>query len=346
MNKENIQRSLESRKIDHSINILEPGELSPKHTASAMIDLLQSVYSKHAISNNKKQVITDIEDGRLVTWLAKKDDKFVATSSLIAQAGDYVEIGRAVSNTKGVGGVLMDLAVLHHLHTSSKPLIAEVRLADEFKGIPGSEATQHICFDKFELNPHAVAPFFEHGNRPRRESFVLSRSDIKRLSSISGVVHETISGRSFGGNESRLLMTQKEPFQVVQDSNDGMQIEDFWKKNNMLNNPTFTLFPIEAIDQNMALIGQLLQNPRCVICGLDSNLGKSGKPIILLGHVGLDTKIAPSKVSANLPILMKRDIQTIADKFTSLGNQNLDRFGEWPNGSWIDRKGVIWTDQS
>jgi len=323
MNRERIKTHL-NRSIHEfpDIQIIPPGSLTSGETASAMISLLQSVYVNHGIANNREAVKKDLESGSLRTWLAKSDGEFVATASLVKQTNGDVELGRAVSRKKGAGKILMASAAISHIESDRpKPIVAEVRVADEFWGVPNSFATQHLCFELFDLIPHAIAPFFSHGSPLRNESFVLARSDRTDRRTVSELAREPLNNRNMNGSPIGLTIIQTKPFKIVVPKENGRSLDPLSLEEDFMWKEGFTLFPIETTDRNLPLIGSLLSNPRMVLCGIDHFLGKNDKPIVFIGTIGADTKMANTKITEAISQPMRRDLQTIADKFVSLGNQ-------------------------
>lgn len=306
------------------LEVLVPGALSPKETATNLIDLLQSTYVAHAITHNPGKVVRDIEEGNLKTWLAKKDGQFVATASQVRQSNGDVEIGRAVSKSTGAGKLLMAKASLDHLENSDSPLVAEVRVAKEFGNIPSGEATQHICFEILGLVPHAIAPFFAHGKPIRNESFILARDDHKSSKTISEQALAPLNNRNMKGHPLGLKVIQSEPFRIAIPDQQGQSLEDFTLTHNLENRSGFTLFPIEVTDANMPLVGLLLGNPRMILCGVDHHQGNSKRPVVLFGTIGSATTIAPSRITNALAQPLRKDIQNIADQFTRLGDININ----------------------
>lgn len=325
MKPEILSAHIEAAKLHNpNLEVLPPGSLTPQQTAKSMIDLLNKVYFKHGISSDLGKVVEDIKHGELKTWLAKKDGKFIATASLIKQKGDDVEVGRAVSLEQGNGKLLMMLAVSDHLkHSVGSPLVAEVRVAEAFGGIPSGEATQHICFELLGLVPHAIAPFFAHGELKRNESFVLARSDHKSRKTISEQAFAPLNNRNLKGKPLGLKMIQSEPFRIAVPDEQGQSLEDFTLAHNLEHLSGFTLFPIEVTDTNMSLVGALLGNPRIILCGVGNHDGQNHKPVVLFGTIGTNTLISPSKITNALDQPLRKDIQNIADQFANLGSQSL-----------------------
>ncbi|HBO10482.1 TPA: hypothetical protein DD448_00840 [Candidatus Collierbacteria bacterium] len=320
MNKEFISAHIADVIETHpEIEVMPPGTLPPADTATHMISLLRAVYVNHGIANRVRDITRDIESGNLQTWLAKREGQLVATASLVHQPNGDVEIGRAVSLEKGNGKLLMLLASLAHLkNNSDAPIVAEVRAAEQFGGIPSGEATQHICFELLDLVPHALAPFFNHGGPVRNESFILARSDRQPGRTATEMVLSTLTNRDLRGRVQRVKLVQDEPFQIIVPDTNGSTLSEIWTAKDIQFKEGFTLFPIEVTDANLALVGTLLTNPRIVMCGIAHRQGENGKPIILFGTVGKDTKVAPSKITDALAPAVRRDLQILPISLPSL----------------------------
>jgi len=327
-----------------NLEVLPPGSFSPELTTKTMIDLLQSVYVRHGITADPDKVVKDVESGELKTWLAKKDGKFISTASLVKQKNGDVEIGRAVSLEKGNGKLLMMLAAKDHLkHGGKSPLVAEVRVAKEFGDIPSGEATQHICFELLSLVPHALAPFFAHGDPLRSESFALARDDIKSGKTITEQALAPLNNRNMKGKVLGVKVIQEKPFRIAIPNEQGQSLGKFEWDTGLEHRAGFTLFPIEATDANMPLVGALLGNPRMVLCGIDGRDGQDHKPVVLFGTIGADTRIAPSKITDSLAEPIRHDLQNIADQFTKLGHASVGTIHCWED-DWIkDRDAKIWS---
>lgn len=345
MKPETLTVQIEAAKLHNpNFEVLPPGSLSPEKTTNTMIGLLETVYVKHGITKDPNKVVEGVKSGELKTWLAKKNGKFVATASLVRQPNGDVEIGRAVSLEKGNGKLLMMLAAEDHLkHGGKSPLVAEVRVAEEFGDIPGGEATQHICFELFSLVPHAIAPFFAHGDPKRNESFVLARSDHQSRQTISEQALSPLNNRSMKGIPLGLKVIQNEPFRIAVPDEQGKSFHEFEWEIGLEHSPGFTLFPIEATDANMSLVGTLLSNSRIILCGVDNRNGKNGKPVVLFGTIGSDTRIAPSKITDALAQPLRQDIQNIADQFTKLGHPKVGTIHRWEDDWFKDGDGIIWS---
>jgi len=327
MNKELLnQEILISREKNPGLGIVSPGEIPAEDTADHLIDLLQTMYVEHGIVKNKPRLIEAISSGDVLTWFVKDDDKFVATASLVKQSDNAWELGRAVSTDQGNGigkRVILEALKFHIENHSDQPLTVEVRAAEDFEGIPSGMATQKIFFGLVNsivpIVPYAIAPLFAHGKPLRNEQFVLSSSDVKPGKTISNRLAEVLNNRSFEGETINVQILQREPFQLIVPSGDGINIVDAIRAAENFNG--CTLFPIETTDRNMPLIQNLSSNLNMVICGIDRVVGKEGKPVVLIATLGNNLGLlAPTHVSEVLPTEIRQDIQNIANKFTLVYN--------------------------
>lgn len=325
MNKERIIAELNSAKEKNpGVDIINPGELAPADTAENLAVLLNSMYVEHGVTKDVKKLTADIEAGNVKTWFAKKDNKFIATASLIKDGNSW-EGGRSVSidRGKGSGKLLMLTRTLFHLNNHpNETLFGEVRVADAFRGIPSGEATQHIWFDIAGIAPHALAPLFGHGAPHRNETFALVASNVKDSKTISERLNVAISGRDLTGSPTRLKVNTDAPFVRITPDANGGDAEDIIE--NATHRGVVSLFSVETTDQNMGLVGALLGNPSVLICGVGRDLGVNGKPIALFTTFSPFIDIAPSKISDDLPRILREDMQSIADKFTQRGNKNMN----------------------
>ena len=149
-------------------------------SATQMVKVLASVYGQHNLMARPDAVREQILSERVKPWLAvdQMTGEVTACAALVDQGGE-VEIGRVanrVPDGRG-GGELMKRAVKWHLDHDVRPLVAEVRLAREFAGIAGGQASQHILLTKFGVRPRAVMPAFHHpgpDGPDRQELFCLA----------------------------------------------------------------------------------------------------------------------------------------------------------------------------
>lgn len=325
MNNELIIAELNSAKEKNSeVEIINPGELTPAVTAHHLAILLNSIYFRHGVTQDENKLSTDIEAGNVKTWFAKKGQDFVATASLIKD-GNVWEGGRSVSidRGKGSGKLLMLTRTLFHLNNHpNETLVGEVRVADNFKGIPSGEATQHIWFGISGISPHALAPLFGHGNPHRNETFALVASNVKDTRTISERFHSAIAGRDLSGVPSDLIVNGEPPFKLISPGSSGAPAELVIEE--ATHDKRVSLFSVETTDQNMGLVGLLLGNPNVLICGVGREVGSCGKPIALFTTFSPFLDIAPSKISNDLSKPLREDMQNIADTFTRRGNKNMN----------------------
>ncbi len=319
MNRESLQTKLAAAR-NLELDIVGPSDVTPEIASRAMIGLLQAIYTEHALSNDRQTLIATIDSGTVLPWFARLNNETVATASLIQQQNGAWEIGRCVAlqRGKGIGTAVILQAVLHHLdHHPHEALVAEVRAPQEFAGIPSGEATQRIFLgEMIGLVPHAIAPLFAHGDPLRNEPFILAASDVKPGKTISERIAEALRGRSTEGTVVPLRVVHETPFRLVVPDPEGKQATEVMAERI----PGCTLFPIEAVDAHMPLLGLLANTPGIVFCGVDRLPGqREHKPIILaasfLGGDNNERLLAPAQVSEVLPGPIRRDLQQIADQF-------------------------------
>ncbi len=322
MNIELLERTLEETSARNcGVKILGPNELTTQEKSEHLVGLLQQMYVKHGIVQNLEKLRNDIDLGDVLPWFAKKDNKFIATASLIRQDDSLWEVGRAVclEGGNGLGKHVILQAVKYHIENHwGDPLVAEVRVAKEYKGVPSGLATQKIFLglvnDIVGMTPYAIAPLFQHGGPPRNENFVLSASDIYSGQTISDRIFDATNNRSTKGTVKCLEVVQRSPFRLAVPSDTGTSVADVISDS--LNTKGCTFFPIETTDDNMPLIGMLSNNKRVVVCGVDRVVGKEGKPVLFMAMLGKGTLLAPTEINSNiLTREMRNDIQKIADKF-------------------------------
>jgi hypothetical protein len=321
MNREKIENERtngwkKATTLGGEVRLHTPEDLSPRSAASTIINLLQSTYINHAISQNPSQVEQDIRNGKVEPWIVTRDNNPVACAALVHQGDGSVELGRAVSieNGSGVGKIAMLSAVLNKRRSS---IIAEVRLADEFANVPGSEATQRICLGLLELTPHAFLPAFSHGDPNRNELFGFSGENVQLINNSPILTAKrTIANRSTQGSIGNLKLVQAKPFRVAVSDENGQSVNSIVQESRA-DGAGCTLIPLEVTDQNMATINTLL-NSDFTISGLDRKLGPNKLPVIWLATIGRGTLVAPTHASECLPISMRREIAEVADKFNTL----------------------------
>lgn len=314
LNKELTGAWSKAQKLGGILELKKPGDLDPISAASIMIDLLQHVYKNHAIARVPEQLERDIINAKVKPWIVTRDNNPVACAALISQADGSLELGRAVSieNGSGVGKIAMLSAAFS---SDSRRLVAEVRLADSFRGIPGSEATQRICLDLLGLSIHALLPAFNHDNR--NELFGFSASQIiKKSNHPIQTALQTFANRSMQGSERKLHLVQSVPFRVLTVGDNGQNIDSASSESRM-RGAGCSLVPVEVVDQNLATIKALLQHD-FIVAGLDRTRGAEQKPILWLATVAREMILAPTLPSLVLPRVLQHEIAVTAKQFQRL----------------------------
>lgn len=323
---------------EKGFSFLRPGDgIDADTQAKWLIQLLCQMYVTHGITRNPKKITEDIKNGDVRCWFAIKDGLPVATAALIKQRDGAVEIGRAVAleNGRGSGGFLMLAAALEHFVTEpNKPLVAEIRIADNFQGIPSGEATQKICFQDIGLKPHAVVPAFGHGQPHRQEMFLFSSSEAIKGShvlflprdsksrelltnTVFGLAKEFLSEvtliESTGNNLSTRGwgLVQKEPFGVIIPDDGNNTLATTIKQSEK--NGSFTLLPLELNPQSSSKLIEALNNG-FIPCGIDRNLGGKGELVVLLGRLKHGTSLAPSRILAGVLDKQQENAISIIEK--------------------------------
>lgn len=309
-----------AEKCGGKLEILKPDSLSPKEASEELLTLLQSAYTNHAISKRPKELEDDIKSQKVRPWFVTRDNLTVACAALVRQDNGDVELGRAVSieNGTGVGKIAMLTAAMHK---GTSTLVAEVRLAHEFAGVPGSEATQRICLDLLRLVPHALLFAFNHGTPLRREMFAFSSENVITIrNSPLLTAQNVLSGRCIGSPPRRLKQVQDTPFRVIAVDDSGISHQDMSSRCRSRGSG-FTLAQIEATDDNLGTISALISND-FVLVGQDRSLGSSGLPVIWLATVARGEILAPTSPSSVLPRELQDDIRSIDTKFRKLAGDN------------------------
>lgn len=312
------KREAKAEKVGSGIELFTPESgIGSQVQAGWMIAVLSQIYFEHGITANVPALEAAIASGDCRCWFAVKDDQPVACSALIKQADGSVELGRAASlaQGKGVGGILMLDSAIDHFTQSDMPLVAEVRTAAEFNGVPGSEATQVIMFKHIGLEPHAIVPMFGHGKPHRQEQFILGTSQVIEESEpmwwpmdqtahnaldltigkmVRGKflknprVNQRIAIRLFPGWEVDL----ENPFAIVKFAGgSGVDLEKASDK--ALAEKPFVLMPIAATPENTGLINLALGD-NFVPCGVDRQLDENGFPVLLFGKLSPKVSLAPT----------------------------------------------------
>ncbi|MCR4329794.1 MAG: hypothetical protein NUV65_04605 [Candidatus Roizmanbacteria bacterium] len=317
MNIETIEQKIgerEQRIRDLSITVIEPEQsIGPEIQAQWMIDLLSKIYVNHGVTQNPQGVIDAIVSGDMRCWFALDvDNSPVSVAALIAQRDGAVELGRAVAlqTNQGVGGLLMLTAALDHIQHSEQPLVAEVRMADEFHGVHSSHSTQVISFGHIGLHPHALVPAFHHGEPNRQEPFAFSSSrkilDPEKafLADPTAQVWQATLGlmQEFapsiqvemcesGSLEHGWTIVQEKPFVVVvPERSTTTNLDTTLQRADNLD--AFTLIPISLSSEMAGAVNECLRLG-LVPCGIDRSLDENGHPQLLMGRLRQGTMLAP-----------------------------------------------------
>jgi hypothetical protein len=285
--------------------------------ATWMINLLQQIYTEHGIAKSPQKVIESIARQECRCWFILENNQPVAMTALVQQSDGSVELGRAVAISPGLGlgGIAMMRAGLDQLENSQNPLVAEVRVADTFEGVPSGEATQKILFGQFGIKPHALAPMFNHGQPVRQEMFALATSQEKvqtediivpenrrarqqlqpALTLGENIFANSVRRSSTSSSVKGFELVQDVPFSIVVPNQKGAKLETVEAAGFEANN--FILLPVELTDENSATILGCLE-AGWVACGVDRNVGDHSHPVLLLGKLKAHTLLAPSKIDA------------------------------------------------
>ncbi len=338
-NLENIKEILNNKLAakPEGVLVVSPQDLlSPQIQAGWLISLLVKMYVTHGITKNRDQVVADISSGKNRCWFAVENDRPVACAVQVAQSDGSVEIGRAVSVKPGTGSLVMLAAAVDHLQRQTTPLVAEVRVSDDFAGVPSGCATQAICFGHLGMQPHALVPAFNHGQPVRQEQFLFSSNtgtgstepvclpdDPRALRLLFQTAVSLISG----GFSSRLTVggmpetfhrphwevDTRPPFSLLTAATGNSNLESALKKAEAHAN--FTLIPMETIPSNSSAIIECL-NLGFVPCGFDRHPDISGRPVLLLGKLKTGTLLAPIKIAGDfLNPIQKNAIHNIDSAF-------------------------------
>ena len=323
----NIQNELDkawqkAQSFPGELAILGPNDLDPDRAAETFIDLLQQTYVNHGVSQNPALFGSGIRNHQIEPFVVTRDAVPVACAALIKQSDGAKEIGRAVSieNSTGVGKIAMLTAALSTDHSQ---LVAEIRLADKFAGIPGGEATQRICHGILGLTVHAILAPFQHGSHPStgakyNEVFGFASKNVKLIKdSPVQTAKQVIVNRSTTNIPLKgIEIVQTNPFRVGVVSDMGMNLTDF-QQESRLGKPGCTLVSIEANDQSMSTIDWLMTHD-FILSGIDRLPGNNGLPILFLSTLAHGSLLAPTRPSDTLPKNLRSDIRDISIQLNQL----------------------------
>jgi len=304
--------------LDNGVTIITPEhKLHTGKQVEWMIRLLNAMYFKHGVSNDPDKVAMAVESKQLKSWFAVRDDEPIAIASLIKNGDGTQELGRAASLDRehGIGGLLMLMAGLDHLLNNDSALVAEVRTATQFGGIPNGMATQRNCFDHLGLIPHALVPAFHHGNPDRNEQFAFSSSqqieviesltlpdDTAALELLGSIVlplanlepsSKLVHIASTNNLVKSWTFVEGLPFGLIVPGGLNSSLDSNIKRSEKEN--PFTLIPIEM---SPAVTGAIIgcMNQGFIPCGIDRNPGENGHPVVLLGKLRKGALVAPMQL--------------------------------------------------
>ena len=304
------------------LKIFSPNELDPSFAARTFMHALIETYGSHGISQNGPQLENDIAAGNVKPWIVTRSDTPIACAALVKQPDGTVEIGRAVSLEPGTGAGKIAMLTAA-LSAGTSPLVAEIRLAKTFAGIPGGEATQRICHGILGLTIHAIVPPFRHGRHPDTQTqynavFGLAAENVQIIdSSPLSTANQAISTRIDSSTPVKnMQLMQVNPFRIAVPVDSGINIKDF-QRESRFGDPGCTMTALEANDQNLSTIAWLMAHD-FVLSGVDRNLGENGLPVLLLATLAHGTMLAPTKASGTLPQQLRADILHISSQFNQL----------------------------
>lgn len=323
MNKEIIGLQIDRKKeaLPEGVVVFGPDDNLPVRTqADWLTSLLCKVYVQHGITKNREKLESDIESGVCKIWFGVKDGQPISSAAVIKQVDGSIEIGRAVSLVKGVGSLLRFMAISDHLAHSSGPVISEVRVADEFGGIPSGEATQVVCFKHLGLIPQAAVPAFGHGAPFRQEMFLFSSSEkiesgepiilpderasldliMKTALAVGSAALDSkqkIEMAKETGQISWWDLIRSEPFCLMTPAKLGISLEAGLVEAETKS--PFCLIPLSTSPRNAINIVDCL-NHGFIPCGFDRKLDSEGYPVLLLGKLRAGIMLAPVKLVSGL----------------------------------------------
>ncbi len=142
---------------------LHSNEINQEMQAQWMHTLLTAVYGKHALSSTEEQILKEIQDGRLIPRFGSEEGRLLRGAAFVI-GQNTIEIGRAANMPGANGGGVLMLEMAHEWEQdeTEKPLVAEIRMAQEFEGIAGGQGSQATLWGKAELIPQAFLTAFGH----------------------------------------------------------------------------------------------------------------------------------------------------------------------------------------
>lgn len=304
---------IKRKRLPEGSVILNPDMIQP-HTAAVVMDtILSAVYGKHNLMPTKEQLENQIRNREILPWFIVHGNQPIACAALIV-GQNSVEIGRAANHPEfgHNGSLLMLEAIAFHQKNHRLPLTAEIRLADEFKGIIGGQASQTTLFKHARFKPFAAMPAFHHPgpHGPDRQEFFFFCLDRLPKQPKTVFLPERLANNPFIGELQNSLfplaevifvsqkrsvnigfqMDSTPPFNILQPKLSGESLEKAMK----LAKKPFTLASIPLTEENSFLI-DFLTDQGFVPCGL----GWEKQPTIFLGKLNPKVILAPIGLASN-----------------------------------------------
>ena len=301
------------KKLPENSIVLGPGEILPLEAAVAMNKILSATYGRHNLMTSIEQLVENIESEKMLPWFIKQDDRPIACAALIINQ-DSVEIGRIANHPQfGHNGSLLALeAFTFHQRNHNLPLVAEIRLSDNFKEIVGGQASQVTLLKHANMKPFAIMPAFHHPgpHGPDRQEFfcfcidrrpeqhppvflpeILSKNTlIRELKNSIFPFTQIVFVDTKEPLEREFQIDTKPPFNMLQISSDGLP----FKQAMLEAEKPFTLATIPATPEFSSLT-EFLVKKGFIPCGLSWK----DAPSLLLGKLRNSTTLAPLGLASN-----------------------------------------------
>lgn len=307
------------KRLPEGAVILKPGDIDPTTAAGAMTELLSAVYGRHNLLPSVEHLASQVQSEKVLPWFIEEQNHFVACAALIVHEG-RVEIGRAANHPEfgHNGSLLMLEAVAFHQQNFRLPLVAEIRLADNFEGIIGGQPSQVTLLKHVGMRPFAIMPAFHHpGPRgPDRQEFFCFCADqrpsqpnhlfisknlwqsslIRSLKDSIFPFTEVILVNPGELPEFRFQVDRAPPFNTLQTEPKGLPLEEAMLK---MQKP-FTLATV-PLDVKNSPVAEFLLREGYIPCGFDWRT-----PALLMGQLKSGVILAPVGLAAGC---LKEDIQ-------------------------------------
>lgn len=302
----NILIEQKRRRLPENVVVLKPEAINPHMAAEDMTTILSAVYGQHNLMPSIAQLEKQIAAKRILPWFLNENGKAIACTALIINE-DSVEIGRAANHPQfgHNGSLLMLEAVTFHRKNHQCPLVAEIRLADDFLNIPGGQGSQATLIKNAGIMPHAIMPAFHHPgpDGPDRQEFFCFSVEPKPSPQTNIFMPQSVWQFSIirclkdillPFAEITFVSKQKEvstgfrintnpPFNILEPFQDGDSLKQTMREAGK----PFTLAPIPLTVQT-APIADFLLNNGFIPCGFDWKT-----PTLFLGKLKSGVVLAP-----------------------------------------------------